>query len=96
MDIAQLIIYIVALFNHLIEGDDFRLLRQEVTFVQGATTGNTQSVSIDIIDDALVEGTESFVVSGNVTAPATFVPGKDTTTVNILDNDGECEHESCE
>ena len=60
-----------------------------MTFVQGATTGNTQSVSIDIIDDALVEGTESFVVSGNVTAPATFVPGRNTTTVNILDNDGE-------
>ena len=60
-----------------------------MTFVLGATTGNTQSVSIDIIDDALVEGTESFVVSGNVTAPATFVPGRNTTTVNILDNDGE-------
>ena len=96
MDIAQLIIYIVALSYHLVEGDDFRLLRQEVTFVQEATTGTTQNVSIDIIDDSLVEGTESFVVSGNVTAPATFVPGKDTTTVNILDNDGECEHESCE
>ena len=74
---------------HIVEGDDFRLLRQEVTFVLGATTGNTQSVSIDIIDDALVEGTESFVVSGNVTTPATFVPGRNTTTVNILDNDGE-------
>ena len=60
-----------------------------MTFVLGATTGNTQSVSIDIIDDALVEGTESFVVSGNVTTPATFVPGRNTTTVNILDNDGE-------
>ena len=60
-----------------------------MTFVLGATTGNTQSVSIDIIDDALVEGTESFVVSGNVTAPASFVPGRNTTTVNILDNDGE-------
>ena len=61
-----------------------------MTFVQEATTGNTQSASIDIIDDSLVEGTESFVVSGNVTAPASFVPGGDTVTVNILDNDGEC------
>ena len=33
----------------------------------------------DIIDDSLVEGTESFVVSGNVIAPASFVPGGDTT-----------------
>ena len=60
-----------------------------MTFVQGAT-GNTQSVSIDIIDDSLVEGTESFVISGNVTAPASFVPGRGTVTVNILDNDGKC------
>ena len=61
-----------------------------MTFDQGATTGNTQHASINIIDDSLVEGTESFVVSGNVTAPASFVPGGDNTTVSILDNDGEC------
>ena len=61
-----------------------------MTFDRGATTGNTQNVSIKIIDDSLVEETESFVVSGNVTAPASFVPGRDTVTVNILDNDGEC------
>ena len=61
-----------------------------MTFDRGATTGNTQSVSIKIIDDSLVEETESFVVSGNVTAPASFVPGRNTTTVNIMDNDGEC------
>ena len=61
-----------------------------MTFDQGATTGNTQSASIDIIDDLLVEGTESFVVTGNVTAPASFVPGGDTTTATIMDNDGEC------
>ena len=78
------------LFHRLVEGEDFHLLRQEITFVQGATTGSTQNVSIDIIDDSLVEGTESFVVSGNVTAPASFVPGGDTVTVNILDNDGKC------
>ena len=61
-----------------------------MTFDRGATTGNTQNVSIYIIDDSLVEGTERFVVSGNVTTPASFVPGGDTVTVNILDNDGEC------
>ena len=38
-----------------------------------------------------MEGTESFVVSGHVTAPASFVPGGDTVTVNILDNDGKVE-----
>ena len=61
-----------------------------MTFDQGTTTGSTQNASIDIIDDSLVEGTESFVVTGSVTAPASFVPGGDTTMVTILDNDGEC------
>ena len=61
-----------------------------MTFEQGTTTGSTQNASIDIIDDSLVEGTESFVVTGSVTAPASFVPDGDTTTVTILDNDGEC------
>ena len=61
-----------------------------MTFDKGDTTGNTRSASIEIIDDSLVEGTESFVVSGNVTSPALFVPGGDITTVTILDNDGEC------
>ena len=78
-------------FSHNpVEGDDFHLVRQEVTFYRGATTGSTQSTLLDIVDDSLVEGTENFVVSGNVTAPASFVPGGDTTTVNILDNDGKC------
>ena len=83
-------IYIVALAHHLVEGDDFHLVGQEVTFHQGATTGVTKNASVEIIDDSLVEGTESFVVSGNVAAPALFVPGGDTATVTILDNDGEC------
>ena len=78
----------VLLLSH--KGEDFHLLDQEVTFDQGATTGNTRSALINIVDDSLVEGTERFVVSGNVTAPASFVPGGDITTVSILDNDGEC------
>ena len=61
-----------------------------MTFFQKATTGTIQNALIQIIDDSLAEGTESFVVSGNVTAPASFVPGNNTATVNILDNDGEC------
>ena len=61
-----------------------------MTFDQGATTGSTQNASIVIIDDPLVEGTESFVVSGSVTAPVSFVAGGNMVIVSILDNDGEC------
>ena len=60
-----------------------------MTFFQKATTGTIQNALIQIIDDSLAEGTENFVVSGNVTAPASFVAGNNTATVNILDNDGK-------
>ena len=60
-----------------------------MAFDQGANDSNVQVLAINISDDQLVEGTESFVVSGYVTAPASFVPGGDTVTVNILDNDGK-------
>ena len=58
-----------------------------MTFDQGANDSYNQVLAINISDDQLVEGTESFVVSGNVTAPATL--GRDTVTVGILDNDGK-------
>ena len=61
-----------------------------MTFDQGANDSNVQ-VHINIWDDQLLEGTENFVVSGNVTAPASFVPGGDMVTVDILDNDGKVE-----
>ena len=38
-----------------------------------------------------MEGTESFVISGNVTEPASFVLGGDVVTVNIQDNNGKFE-----
>ena len=62
-----------------------------MTFDQGTNDSNVQALAINIWDDQLLEGTENFVVSGNVTPPASFVPGGDTVTVNILDKDGKLE-----
>ena len=70
-------------------GEDFRLVFQRLTLCQGTSNNNVQSLVVDVIDDFLVEGTESFVISGDATAPASFVPGQDSATVKILDNDGE-------
>ena len=72
-------------------GEDFRLVFQRLTLCPGTGNNNVQSLVVDVIDDFLVEGAESFVISGDATAPASFVPGRDSTTVKILDNDGECE-----
>ena len=80
----------VTFFNLLAVNEDFRLVFQRLTLCRGTSNDNVQSLVVDIIDDFLVEGTESFVISGDATAPASFVPGRDSATVNILDNDGEC------
>ena len=60
-----------------------------VTFGQGTNDSNVQVLAINIHDDQLLEGTESFVISCNVMAPASFIPGGDTVAVDILDNDGK-------
>ena len=80
----------VTFFDLLAENKDFRLVFQSLALCRGTRNGNVQGLVVDIIDDHFVEGTESFVISGNATAPASFVPGRDTATVTILDNDGEC------
>ena len=78
----------VTFFNLLAENEDFHLVFQKLTLCRGTSDDNVQSLVVDISDDFLVEGTESFVISGDATAPASFVPGRDLATVNILDNDG--------
>ena len=62
-----------------------------MSFDQGTNDSHIQVLAINISDDQLLEGTESFVVSGHVTEPASFVPGRDMVTVDILDNDGKFE-----
>ena len=78
-------------FLSLAVGQDFTLSRTEVTFDQGANDGNFIIVSVDVLDDLLVEGTECFTLSGSIGSPAapgsTFVGGP--VTVCILDNEGK-------
>ena len=80
---------IVIFCNLLAVNEDFHLVFQRLTLCRGTSNDNVQSLVVDITDDFLVEGTESFVISGDATAPASFVPGRDSATVNILDNDGK-------
>ena len=81
--------FTVSFCNLLAENEDFHLVFQRLTLCRGTSNDNVQSLVVDIADDFLVEGTESFVVSGDATAPASFVPNQDSATVTILDNDGE-------
>ena len=51
-------------------GQDFNLSQSEVTFDSGANDGSTMTVFVDVLDDLLVEGTESFTLSGSIGSPA--------------------------
>ena len=79
-------------FLSLTVGQDFTLSRTEVTFDLGANDGNTITVFVDVLDDLLVEGTETFTLSGAISTTtaasgSTFVGGP--VTVTILDDDGK-------
>ena len=66
------------------------LVRDEVTFDIGANDDNTISLPVNILDDLLVEGTETFTLTGSVVTlgtGATFVGG--SVTISIVDNDGK-------
>lgn len=88
---SQLIMPSLCCLPPLVVGSDFLLLRPEVTFDVGANDGNFITFVVDILDDFLVEGTETFTLFGNVTTTgisASFVGGPATFT--IIDNDGRC------
>ena len=67
--------------------EDFSLPTNELVFLAGTNNGTIQNLSVSIVDDNLVEGTETFVISGSVTPPAMFLPGRNMTTITILDNE---------
>ena len=70
--------------------EDFFLSANEVVFLAGANSGTIRTLAISIFDDDLVEGTESFAISGSVTSPAMFLPGRNMTTITIMDNERKC------
>ena len=65
------------------------VMQQSVTFDLGSASGNTISLDVMVLDDLLVEGTESFTLSGRVESGSSgAVFSQATLTIPILDNDG--------
>ena len=67
-------------------------MRDTVTFDVGSADGNTISLDALVLDDRLVEGTESLTLIGSIISGppgASFSPGQDRVTFNILDNDSK-------
>ena len=78
------------LLSFIAVGEDFTLSTTTVTFVGGTNTSTVNNITVNVLDDLLVEGIESFTLSVSVTPPASFVG--DPVTVIILDDDSKCSY----
>jgi len=66
-------------------GSDYAALSGSITIPAGSTTG---TITVDVTDDALVEGSETVVVTlTSVTPTASIDTSNDDATVSITDND---------
>ena len=65
------------------DGSDF-LLPTELTFDDGSKDGTIQNITIDILGDDVVEGTESFIITGSA---ARLCPIQFVANIIIMDND---------
>ena len=68
--------------------DDFvQISLRQLQFNTGDTNGATREVTVDIIDDDIIENSEDFQVKLVVVSGDTI--STDTATVTITDDDGE-------
>ena len=70
--------------GNAIQGTDYKALGGSVTIPAGATT---TTIAIEVIDDAIVEGTETVVVTITGTNNTVTVGNDHETTVSLLDDD---------
>ena len=71
------------------DGSDF-LLPTELTFDFGAEDNTIKNITIDILDDLLVEGIENFTISGSATPLGLLEHVRGVTVITIVDNDCKC------
>ena len=69
----------------IVDGSDF-LLPTELTFDVGAKDRTIRNITINILGDDIVEGTDSFIISGSAAplCPNQFV--EDMSVVTIIDS----------
>ncbi len=66
---------------------DYTSVIGSLTF--GGSNSDTQTITIDIIDDIIIEDTENFQVTiTDISTSLVNILANDTATVNIIDNDG--------
>ena len=81
--------YLLCYSDHFPASTDYQLIdSSSLTFPAGSTAGHTLSLTVEIVDDALVEGSEQFSLTVSDSLPLVEpVSGQDLVTVAIIDND---------
>ena len=77
-------VYLAALSN-----SDFHTVYSMETFTQGSRNGAAKCINILIIDDNVLEGNQTFVVT-LTTLDSNVILENTVTTITIMDNDGQC------
>ena len=70
-------------------GDDYAALTTTVTFPAGAAGSDLrQTLTVNLIDDTLIEGPEQFLLSFGTLPVGVAASGNSTATIRLLDDDG--------
>ena len=71
---------------------DYKMLSDKLTFPPSIAASSSLSVNVTIVDDPLVEGMEYFTIYAfSKDATVYFIPGRNSTTVHIEDDDSKLE-----
>ena len=69
---------------------DYKMLSDKLTFPLSNSVTSSLTVNVTVIDDLLVEGMEYFTVYAlAMDTAAHFIPGRNSTTIHILDDDSK-------
>ena len=87
------VMYTITLCTYLVEGDDFTVMSPDVfeaTFMSGSMIGDTACDNIKIVNDSVLEGTQSFSIqiSGSTPSGGQIMSAGPSTDVFIVDNEG--------
>lgn len=83
-----MLLYITALILHSAGGGvDYIDVDVLVTFTSGSISGDTVTVTVDVVDDDRLENVESFIVAASSMDQGVMIQPA-TTTISIIASDG--------
>jgi hypothetical protein len=75
------------MYNVVMAGEDYVSSSEVETFTSGSPNGSTRCVGISILDDDVLEGEQTFVLTLTTSDPDVMIRNN-VTTITIIDNEG--------